>query len=213
MEEGVRVVVLTGSGGAFSSGADLRAEEGSASGEDILEEGFNATIRALWNLPKPVLAAVDGVAVGFGLSLSLACDIRLVSEDARFSPIFVRIGLTLDGGASYFLPRLVGLRAMELAMTGEFIGAQEALRLGLVNRVFPSARFRQEVEKYAENLAQGPPLALAAIKASVHKAFESSLEGVLTYEMAEQRRLSRTEDFREGLRAFLQRRQPVYKGK
>lgn len=214
-EEETRVVVLTGAGGAFSSGADLRAgREGRAStGEDVLEVGFNATIRAVWNLPKPVIAAVNGVAAGFGCSLALAADIRLASSAARFSLIFVRRGLTLDGGASYFLPRLAGLRGMEMALTGALIKVEEAYRLGLVNHVFPQEEFRAQVAEYAERLALNAPLALAAIKASIHHALGNSLDQVLTYEMAEQRRMSHTEDFREGVAAFLEKREPVYKGK
>ncbi len=191
-----RVIVLTGAGSAFSSGADLRT-----------------AIRAVWNLPKPVIAAVGGAAVGFGCSLALAADIRLASSAARFSLIFVKRGLTLDGGASYFLPRLAGLRGIEMALTGELLNADEALRLGLVNRVIPQEEFRAQVADYAERLAKNAPLALAAIKASIHRALGSSLDEVLTYEMDEQRCMGRTEDFREGVAAFLEKREPVYKGR
>jgi len=214
-EEESRVIVLTGAGRAFSSGADLRAgrENQSATNEDVLEDGFNAAIRAIWNLRKPVIAAVGGAAVGFGCSLALAADIRLASSAARFSLIFVQRGLTLDGGASYFLPRLAGLRGMEMALTGELVTAEEALRLGLVNRLIPQEEFRSQVTDYAERLAKNAPLALAAIKASIHRALGSNLDEVLTYEMAEQRRMGRTEDFREGVAAFLEKREPVYKGR
>lgn len=210
-----RVVVLTGAGSAFSSGADLRArgEARSAAEGDVLVDGFNATIRAVWNLPKPVIAAVGGAAAGFGCSLALAADVRLASSAARFSLIFVKRGLTLDGGASYFLPRLAGLRGIEMALTGELINADEALRLGLVNRVIPQEEFRSQVADYAERLAKNAPLALAAIKTSIHRALGSNLDEVLTYEMGEQRRMGRTEDFREGVAAFLGRREPVYKGR
>jgi 2-(1,2-epoxy-1,2-dihydrophenyl)acetyl-CoA isomerase len=214
-DEDTRVVILTGAGNAFSSGADLRAarESQGPAGEDILESGFNATIRAIWNLPKPVIAAVGGAAAGFGCSLALATDVRFASSAARFSLIFVKRGLTVDGGASYFLPRLAGLRGMEMALTGDLINAEEALHLGLVNRVVPEPELRQQVSAYAERLAHNAPLALAAIKASFHRALASNLDEVLTYEMVEQRRLSRTEDVREGITAFLEKREPVYKGK
>jgi len=210
-----RVVVLTGAGNAFSSGADLRAarESQPPGGEDLLEMGFNAAIRAVWNLPKPVIAAVGGTAAGFGCSLALAADIRLASAAARFSLIFVKRGLTVDGGASYFLPRLAGLRGMEMALTGEIIAAEEAFRLGLVNRVIPESEFRAQVADYAERLAHNAPLALAAIKESMHQALGSSLDAVLTLEMDAQRRLSRTEDVKEGIAAFLEKRDPVYKGR
>lgn len=214
-DAGTRVVVLTGAGQAFSSGADLRAarETPSPAGEDVLEMGFNAAIRAVWNLPKPVIAAVGGVATGFGCSLALAADVRLASSAARFSLIFVQRGLTVDGGASYFLPRLAGLRGMEMALTGEILGADEAFRLGLVNRVIPESEFPTHVAEYAERLAQNAPLALAAIKESMHAALGSSLDTVLTYEMDVQRQLGRTEDVKEGITAFLEKREPVYKGR
>lgn len=213
-EDETRVVVITGAGRAFCSGADLRAaREEAPSGEDPLEGGFNGAIRAIWNLPKPVIAAVGGVAAGFGCSLALATDIRLASAAARFSLLFVKRGLTVDGGASYFLPRLAGLRGMEMALTGDIFSAEEALRIGLVNRVIPEADFRAGVEEYAARLAQNAPLALTAIKASLHKALNSDLDEILTYEMDQQRRMVQTEDVREGLAAFLEKREPVYKGK
>lgn len=214
-DDETRVVVLTGAGSAFSSGADLRAarESQAPEGEDLLEVGFNATIRAIWNLPKPVIAAVGGAAAGFGCSLALAAEVRLASASARFSLIFVKRGLTVDGGASYFLPRLAGLRGMEMALTGDIVSAEEALRLGLVNRVIPDGEFRPQVADYAERLAKNAPLALAAIKESMHQALGSSLDEVLTHEMAVQRRLSRTEDVKEGIAAFLEKREPVYKGR
>ena len=210
-----RVVVLTGTGSAFCSGADLRSgqSESVPANEDLLEDGFNATIRALWNLPKPVIAAVGGIAAGFGCSLALAADVRLASLAARFSLLFVKRGLTLDGGASYFLPRLAGLRGMEMALTGDIVKAEEALRMGLVNHVIAETEFQAHVVTYAERLANNAPLALAAIKASIHKALASSLDDTLTAEMNEQRRMTKTEDCREGVAAFLEKREPVYKGK
>ena len=209
-----RVLVLTGAGGAFCSGADLRAgrSEGRPPG-DVMEDGFNGVIRAIWNLPKPVIAAVDGVAAGFGCSLALACDVRLASSKARFSLIFVQRALTIDGGASYLLPRLAGLKGVEMALTGEAVDAEQAERMGLVNRVVPDDAFRACSAEYAEKMARQAPLALAAIKASLHHALESSLDEVLSYEMAEQRKMVRTADFREGLSAFLEKREPRYSGR
>jgi len=209
-----RVLVLTGAGGAFCSGADLRAgrSEGRPPG-DVMEDGFNGVIRAIWNLPKPVIAAVDGVAAGFGCSLSLACDVRLASSKARFSLIFVQRALTIDGGASYLLPRLAGLKGVEMALTGEAVDAEQAERMGLVNRVVSHDAFPVCSAEYAEKMARQAPLALAAIKASLHHALESSLDEVLSYEMAEQRKMARTADFREGLSAFLEKREPRYSGR
>ncbi len=213
-ESETRVVVITGAGQAFCSGADLRAGRNEQSStEDVLEVGFNAAIRAVWNLPKPVIAAVGGIAAGFGCSLALATDVRLVSDAARFSLIFVKRGLTVDGGASYFLPRLAGLRGMEMALTGEILNAEEAFRLGIVNRVIPAGEFRAAITEYAGRLAKNAPLALAAIKASMHKALNRDLAEVLTDEMDAQRRMTQTEDFREGIAAFLEKRDPLYKGR
>lgn len=213
-DEETRVVVLTGAGSAFSSGADLRgrSESRATSSEDLLEVG-NDVVQTLWNLPKPIIAAVGGVAAGFGCVLAWASDIRLASSTARFSLIFVQRGLTVDAGASYFLPRLAGLRGMEMALTGEVIDAEEAFRLGLVNKVIPEENFRAYVPEYAERLAKNAPLALAAIKASIHKALGSSLNEMLVYEATEQQRLIRSEDVREGIAAFREKRDPVYRGR
>jgi 2-(1,2-epoxy-1,2-dihydrophenyl)acetyl-CoA isomerase len=139
--------------------------------------------------------------------------VRLASASARFSLIFVKRGLTVDGGASYFLPRLAGLRGMEMALTGDIIPAEEAFRLGLVNRVIPDGEFQAQVVDYAERLAKNAPLALAAIKESMHQALGDGLDSVLTHEMDVQRRLSRTEDVKEGIAAFLEKREAVYKGR
>ena len=210
-----RLVVLTGAGGAFSSGADLLAapSQPTTPGEELTEDGFNAVIRMIWNLSKPVIAAVDGVATGYGCSLALAADIRLASPAARFSLIFVKRGLTIDGGASYFLPRLAGLRGMEMALTGEMVDATEAANMGLVNRILSGDNFREQVAAYASRLAKNAPLALAAIKASIHNALGAGLGDVLTAEMAEQRKLLQSEDVKEGIRAFREKRDPVYTGR
>ena len=210
-----RLVVLTGAGGAFSSGADLLAAPSSPTtpGEELTEDGFNAVIRMIWNLPKPVIAAVDGVATGYGCSLALASDIRLASPSARFSLIFVKRGLTIDGGASYFLPRLVGLRGMEMALSGDMVDAAEAANMGLVNRILTGNNFREQVSEYATRLAKNAPLALAAIKSSIHAALGAGLGDVLTAEMAEQRKLLQSEDVKEGIRAFREKRDPVYVGR
>src|SRR5207237_10209617 len=183
----VRTVVLTGAGGAFSSGADLK-EAATALTGDLIERGYNPVIRAIRRMPKPVIAAVDGVATGYGASLALAADIRLASERARLSLIFVRVGLTLDGGASWFLPRLVGLRAYELAMTGELLEAAEGYRTGLVNRVHPGPDLGRETAALGRRLAAGAPLALAAIKANLHAALGPALDAGLEAERIAQRR-------------------------
>ncbi len=160
-----------------------------------------------------MIAAVDGVAAGFGCSLALACDVRLASSKARFSLIFVQRGLTIDGGASYLLPRLAGLKGVEMALTGEVVDAEQAERIGLVNRAVPHDSFQTCSAEYAEKMAKQAPLALATIKASLQHALKHSQDEVLTSEMAEQRKMVRTADFREGRTAFLEKREPRYSGR
>lgn len=208
----IRVVVLTGAGGAFCSGVDLR--DGMAAGEkDLLGLAFNPVVRSIREMPKPVIAAVDGPATGYGCSLALACDIRLASERARFSLIFIKVGLMVDGGASYLLPRLIGLRALEYALTGDFIEARQAETMGLVNHVYPTEEFPECAGDLAKRLAQQAPLALAATKAAVHFAERSDLDAALEWERRGQLELLGTEDVREGILAFLEKRAPLYQGR
>jgi 2-(1,2-epoxy-1,2-dihydrophenyl)acetyl-CoA isomerase len=217
-----RVVVLTGAGGAFSTGADLRAARGTLPSQNSppretptegrREPEFVTAIRTIWDLPKPVFAAVDGIAAGFGCSLALACDVRIASTRAKFSLAFVKRGLALDGGASFLLPRLAGMNGLEIALSGDVIGAEEALRLGLVNRVIGEDDFSNHVAAAAEQMAENAPLALAEIKAAFHRALTLPLEAVLEEELKAVRRLVRTEDVREGVASFLEKRKPVFKG-
>jgi 2-(1,2-epoxy-1,2-dihydrophenyl)acetyl-CoA isomerase len=214
-DRAVRCVVLTGAGGAFCAGADLKeAMTGAQDPEagDVMERAYNPAIRAIRRMPKPVIAAVDGVATGYGASLALAADIRLASERARFALIFARVGLTLDGGASWFLPRLVGLRAYELALTGDLIDAAEAHRIGLVNHVHPAPDLGRETAALARRLAAGAPLALAAIKANLNAALGPALDAVLEDERIAQRRLFVSADVREGAMAFIEKRPARFTG-
>ena len=208
-----RVLVVAGAGGAFSAGADLKANRDVPAQEDVLEVYYNPVIRAIRHAKKPVIAAVDGVATGYGCSLALACDVRLASQRARMSLIFVKIGLGLDGGASYFLPRLVGSRAYELALTGDMVEAAEAERIGLVNHVYPVEEFAERVQTYATRLAGQAPLAMANIKQSIDRGLDSGLDEVLEAERYLQQEVLRSEDFSEGVRAFLEKRTAVYKGR
>jgi 2-(1,2-epoxy-1,2-dihydrophenyl)acetyl-CoA isomerase len=167
----------------------------------------------VWNLGKPVIAAVGGIAAGYGFSLALAADVCLASSEARFALSFVRRGLALDGGASFFLARRAGLRGMEIALTGDVIGAAEAERLALVNRVIPAAEFEAQVAAAADQLAANAPLAMREIKRAMHKDCTAELEAMLKHEMAVVRRLVDTADFKEGLGSFLEKRPPVFMGR
>ena len=214
-DEEARVVVLGGAEGAFCTGADLRAVKDSDAppADEGLELLYNATILAIWNLPQPVIAAVGGIAAGYGCSLAFATDLRLASSQARFALSFVKRGLALDGGASFFLPRLAGLRGMEMALSGDVLDAAEALRLGLVDHVFPADRFAGEVDEIAAKLAANAPLAMAEIKRAIHASSTAELEATLAHEMTGVRKLVETDDFREGLNSFLEKRPPVFRGR
>lgn len=209
----IRVLVLGGAAGAFSAGADLKANAEVHGHEDLIERFYNPVIRAIRHAKKPVIAAIDGVAAGYGCSLTLACDIRLASERARLSLIFVKVGLGLDGGASYFLPRLVGLRAYEIGLSGDMIEAAEAERIGLVNHVYPVEDFEGRVQAYATRLAGQAPIAMAKIKESIDRALDAGLDEVLENERFHQQDIFRTEDFAEGVASFLEKRSAVYKGR
>ena len=223
-DEEVRVVVLTGAGTGFSAGADLkpvskeerrRTQASSFPGDpggDILDRGNRCTLR-LQQLPKPFLGSVNGDAVGIGCSLALATDLRIASDTARMGVFFSRLGLGPDGGASYFLANLIGTaKALELLFLGDLIDAKEALRIGLVNRVVSSAELESTTFEWANRLASGPPLAYRAAKASVYEGRNLSLENALDLEARHQRVAGRSRDVKEGVRAFLEKRKPEFRG-
>lgn len=224
-DDRVRVVVLTGAGRGFSAGADLkpvsreerRRTEGRCfpgdRGGDILDRGNRCVLR-LQRLPKPVLASINGDAVGIGCSLALATDLRIAADTARLGVVFSRIGLGPDGGASYFLNNLVGrAKALELLYLGDLIDATEALRLGLVNRVVAKDELDSATSEWAVRLANGPPLAYRAAKAAVQQAPDLSLENALDLEARNQRIVGRSADVREGAKAFFEKRKPEFHGK
>lgn len=210
-----RCVVLTGSGGAFCSGADL--SDGDNTGERRHQlaamRHINSVIQAIHDLPQPTIAKVTGVAAGVGMSMALGCDLVVASEEARFSLIFAKRGLSVDGGASWILPRLVGLhKAKELALFADVISAQEALDLGIVNRVLPAADVEKLVDEWSTRLAGGPPIALAMTKKMLNRAFEQSFEQALDDEARSQTVNFGTKDTIEAITAFLQKRDPQFKG-
>jgi 2-(1,2-epoxy-1,2-dihydrophenyl)acetyl-CoA isomerase len=214
----IRAVGLGGSGGNFCSGLDLKAA--AALGGSTMEDNerrmrtyFHGLIRAIRAVPKPVVALVDGAAVGYGCDLALACDIRFCSDRARFGEIFVKRGLMPDGGSTWHLARIVGLgRALELMLTGDMVHADEAWRIGLANRVTPSAEFDAAAAAYLNKLASGAPLVHKAVKEYAYAAMTSDLDAALENEVRGQMRLIQSRDFFEGVAAFFQKRDPDFKG-
>jgi enoyl-CoA hydratase/carnithine racemase len=213
----VRVIVLRGEDGSFCSGVDLRSAAADLSNPKRLEErlaGFHRLIRLITGARQPVIAEVDGAAVGFGADLAFACDLRVASSRAYFQEKFVALGLMPDGGGTFHLPRLIGLgRALELLLLGARVDADRALELGLVNRVVPPGDVTGETRALAAQLASAPPLALAAIKTAVRASLAGSLDDALARERASQLSLLATEDVREGVAAFLERRTPSFRGR
>jgi len=216
-EDASRVIILTGAGDAFCAGADLQISDG----RDIrdvdvtasLRQHTNPTIIAMRQLAKPIIARIHGHAVGVGCNYALACDLLIASEQAKFAQIFVRIGLMPDGGSTYFLPRLVGYhKAFELMALGDIINAREALSLGLVNRVVPYEELDTTVNALAMRLAASPGIALAKIKAGLNQGETSDLSAALEFEAVNQAACFGSQDFREGVTAFLEKRQANFKG-
>jgi 2-(1,2-epoxy-1,2-dihydrophenyl)acetyl-CoA isomerase len=212
----VRAVVLTGEGRAFSSGGDVKemAERGESGRPDLgadLRQHYLPLVRAIRRCPKPVIAALNGVAAGAGLSLALTCDLRIAAEDARLTMAFVRIGLVPDAGGLFFLSRLCGLgKAMELALTGETIDAAEALRIGLVNSVVPADRLQSAALERARSFSAGPAETYALIKRGLERALSLDLEQALELEAQLQTLAGRTSDHREAVQAFVEKRQPAF---
>jgi 2-(1,2-epoxy-1,2-dihydrophenyl)acetyl-CoA isomerase len=211
----VRVVVLTGAGKAFCSGQDLNeaAELGNRSLSESLHNRYNPIIRAMRNLPKPIICALNGVAAGAGCSLVLACDVIIASAEASLTEAFINIGLVLDSGSSFFLPRQVGsLKAFELSTLGSKIKAEEALQLGLVNQVVAPENLAENVTTLAARYAQAPTKAIGLIKKMINKSFSATLDQMLDYEAYCQEIAGRSDDFREGVLAFREKRKPIFKG-
>lgn len=214
----VRAVVLTAHGKMFCVGQDLREhlallEAGDPAPLSTVEAHYNPICSSLVTMPKPVIAAVNGMAAGAGASLTFACDFRLAAESAKFLLAFAGVGLTLDTGASWTLPRLIGsARATALALLAEPVSAAAALEMGLVNAVFPDDALAVAAHELAARLAKGPTAAYAAIKESLHVAATSTLEEALATEGRLQNALGVSADHREGTAAFVEKRQPNFTG-
>ncbi|ALV35107.1 enoyl-CoA hydratase-related protein [Streptomyces sp. CdTB01] len=215
----VRAVVLTGTGRGFCAGADLRG--GAAGGERVagdvarmIRTGAQRLIAAVLDCEKPVIAAVNGTAAGLGAHLALACDLVLAAESAKFIEVFVRRGLVPDGGGAYLLPRLVGpRRAKELMFFGDALSAADAERIGLVNRVVPDAELDKTAREWAARLAAGPTRALALTKQLVNASLDGDRTAAFAAEAAAQEINMTTADAREGVRSFVERRSPEYRGR
>ena len=220
----MRAVIITGSGGPFCAGADVKDfvnQLGNSGPEGLhehlkhLADAFHRdVIIPIRQLDKPVIADIDGVAAGGGLSLALACDLRVASDSARFLMAYGNIGATADGGSTYLLPRLIGTaRAMELYLSDQPIGAQRALDLGLLNQVFPTAELERSTLEFAARLAQGPTVAYGRVKALFDSSWDASLAGQLDAETEYISNITMTDDFQEGIKAFAEKRSPRFQGR
>jgi 2-(1,2-epoxy-1,2-dihydrophenyl)acetyl-CoA isomerase len=218
-DSNVRAVVIKGAGRAFCAGGDLKSFSDFLQADPVtafrtFASRVHIGIVEIRHMEKPVIAQVHGVAAGAGMSLALACDLTIAAESARFIMAYRRVGLSPDGSSTYFLPRLVGpKKALEIFYTGDPIAAPEAERLGLINRVVPDADLEKETRALARRLAQGPTLALGRAKELVYRSLGETLETQLEHERDFIALSSTSEDFQEGVQAFIQKREPKFRGR
>lgn len=215
----IRSLVLTASGKGFCTGADLsgprgQGPSGPGASREVMKGSSQRLIRALWELEKPVVAAVNGVAAGLGSHLAFACDFVIAASDARFIEVFVRRGIAVDAGGAFLLPRLIGLqKAKELVFFGDDLSADDALRIGLVSKVVPAHQLATTAREWAERLAKGPTFAIGMSKRLLNRSLESSFDTALEEEATAQALVTHSEDTREGMMAFMERRTPQFKGR
>lgn len=213
-DSAVRCLVITGEGRAFCSGEDLAGVKEDMDHGEVLRRRYNPMVMELHKCEKPIVAAVNGVAAGAGMSLALACDFRLLSEKASFIEAFIHVGLVPDAGNLYYLPKLIGhAKALELAVLGEKISAQMAADIGLATKVIPLDRWEIEVTAFAEKMAAMPTTAIGLIKKNLKASWDLSLEEGLEKDAQAQRIAGVTSDHREGVQAFLEKRNPIFAGK
>lgn len=217
-DDSIRVVIVTGAGRAFSGGLDLEEAEKGPSEFDLqvvpLQGTLAWTAHVARAMKKPIIAAVNGAAVGAGFTIALACDIRIASEQAKFGAAFLRVGLVPELGSTYNLPRLVGIaKACELVFTAKIIDANEAKAIGLVNEVVPATNLVEVTNKMAMEIAEMSPIALQLARKALYQGLNSDLDTQIQFEQLSQSTCFKTEDYREGIKAFLEKRKPVFKGK
>jgi enoyl-CoA hydratase/carnithine racemase len=217
-DNNVRVIIVTGKGDTFCSGGDIQEmADGKLRSWDMkyfLWEGVHRIVLSLEDLDKPVIAAINGAAMGAGMDMAIMCDIRICSDRARLAESYINIGAVPGDGGAYFLPRLAGIsKALELLLTGDVISPEEALALGIVNRVVPHDHLMEEALNLAEKIAEKPPLAVRMIKRAVYQAQTGSLQSHLDYISSQLALLTETEDHMEAAKAFLEKRKPVFTGK
>jgi 2-(1,2-epoxy-1,2-dihydrophenyl)acetyl-CoA isomerase len=216
----IRAVVLTGAGKGFCTGADLGggrggvAPTGPGAAREMIRTRSQRLIRAVMELEKPVIAAVNGVAAGLGAHLAFACDLVIAAEDARFIEVFVRRGIAVDAVGAYLLPRLIGLsRAKELVFFGDDLTAQRANEIGLVNRVVPPGDLVAAAREWAERLAAGPTFAIGMSKRLLNRSLDSDLDTALEEEALAQALVVHSDDSKEGIKSFMEKRKPAFTGR
>ena len=215
----IRAVVLTGTGKGFCTGADLSRRTssgptGPGAGREMMRTRSQRLIRALWELEKPIVAAVNGVAAGLGAHLAFACDLVIASAEARFIEVFVRRGIAVDAGGAFLLPRLIGLaKAKELVFFGDDLPAEEAHRIGLVNRVVPADQLQATAREWAERLATGPTFAIGMSKRLLNRSLDVDMETAFDDEAMAQSLVTQSEDTKEGMLSFMEKRPPKFTGR
>ena len=217
-DERIRCIVLRGEGRGFSAGADLAQVVRDADGDPDLGEYLRATysrlVKRMVGIEKPIVAALNGPVYGAGVGIALACDLRVAAQSAKFSVAFIRIGLMPDAGVTFLLPRVIGLgRAMQMSMLGDVVDAEEAYRIGLVNTVVADDSLSEEARNLADRLAAMPTVALGRIKHSLYSSFERSVETALEAEAEGQMFCGFTQDHKEGVTAFFEKREPRFTGR